>query len=116
MGLNGGDKGDLYFVVSMKAHPRFRRENDDLHADVDVGYLRLILGGEVEVATLTGKVPLKVPAHTQNGGTFRLSGRGLPHLRGGGNGDFFAHMRAVLPSKTSGAEREHFEALDRLAT
>jgi DnaJ-class molecular chaperone len=115
-GINGGEKGDLFFVVAMKPHPLYRREQDDLHIDVDVPYLRLILGGEVGVSTLTGTAQLTIPPHTQNGRTFRLSGKGLPHLKASGTGDLYAHLRAVLPSRTSGAEREHYEALDRLAT
>jgi DnaJ-class molecular chaperone len=114
-GLNGGEKGDLYLVVSMKAHPTFRREGDDLHLDLDVPYLRLVLGGEVAVPTLGGKAQLTVPPHTQNGRAFRLGGLGLPHLKGEGKGDLYAHVRAVLPSQTSGPERAHYEALDRLA-
>jgi DnaJ-class molecular chaperone len=115
LGSNGGEKGDLYLVVSMKAHPTFRREDDDLHLDVDVPYLRLILGGDVDVPTLEGRVQLKIPAHTQNGRAFRLGGRGLPHLKGEGKGDLYAHVRAILPSHTSPPEREHYEALNRLA-
>jgi DnaJ-class molecular chaperone len=114
-GANGGEKGDLYLVVSMKQHPTFRREGDDLHLDVDVPYLRLILGGEVAVPTLSGRVQLTVPPHTQNGRSFRLGGLGLPHLKEDGKGDLYAHVRAVLPSQTSGTERAHYEALDRLA-
>jgi len=115
-GLNGGEKGDLFFVVEMKQHPKFRREEDDLHVDVDVAYLRLVLGGEVDVPTLTGRVQLTLPPQTQNGRIFRIVGRGLPHLRGGGSGDLYAHVRAVLPSSLSHAERAHYEALDRLDT
>ncbi len=114
-GLNGGEKGDLLFVVSVKPHPLFRREGDDLHVDVDAPYLRLILGGDVSVPTLSGRVQLQVPPHTQNGRVFRLEGKGLPHIKGDGSGHLFAHIRAILPAQVSRAEREHFEALDRLS-
>jgi DnaJ-class molecular chaperone len=114
-GANGGEKGDLLFVVTIKPHALYRREGDDLHVDVDTPYLRLILGGDVQVPTLLGKVALTVPPHTQNGRVFRLSAKGLPHLKGGGSGDLFAHLRAVLPTTISSAEREHFEALARLS-
>ena len=114
-GTNGGEKGDLYLVVAIKAHPLFKREGDDLHLDLDIPYLRLILGGEVAVPTLGGKVQLKVPPRTQNGRVFRLAGLGLPHLKGEGKGDLYAHLRAVLPAEISPPEREHYEALDHLA-
>jgi DnaJ-class molecular chaperone len=114
-GLNGGEKGDLLFVVSVKPHPTYRREGDDLHVNVDVRYLRLILGGDVAVPTLSGTVQLRIPPHTQNGRVFRLVGKGIPHIKGDGSGDLFAHINAVLPAQVSGAELEHFEALDRLS-
>src|SRR5690606_6722679 len=63
-GIAGGPAGDLYLVVTVRPHPRFERKGDDLYVDINVPYLDAILGGEVEVETLTGKVALRIPELT----------------------------------------------------
>jgi len=81
-GVGGGPRGDLYLKVEVIPHPVFQREGDDLKITVDVPLLTAILGGEVEVSTLKGKVALRVPPETQNGRVFRLTSLGMPHLGG----------------------------------
>jgi DnaJ-class molecular chaperone len=73
-----------------------------------------VLGGEVEVPTLKGKISLRIPPETQNGRTFRLAGRGMPRLKDGTFGDMFARVKVVLPTGLSERERELFEELRRL--
>jgi DnaJ-class molecular chaperone len=113
-GLNGGANGDLYLIVSIRPHERFERKGDDLYEDVSVPLSEAVLGGEVEVPTLTGRVMLNLPPETQNGRTFRLAGLGVPHLNGSGKGDLYAKVRVVLPSRLSSRERELFEELRNL--
>jgi DnaJ-class molecular chaperone len=108
-GLNGGPNGDLYLIVSIRPHERFERKGDDLYEEVPVPLSDAVLGGEVEVPTLTGRVMLNLPPETQNGRTFRLAGLGVPHLNGSGKGDLYAKVRVVLPSRLSPRERELFE-------
>jgi DnaJ-class molecular chaperone len=96
-GTGGGPRGDLYLVVTLKPHPRFRLEDDNLLEDVDAPYTTLVLGGEVVVPTLKGKVALKVPAGTANGKQFRLAGQGMPRLKDGTRGDLLVKLHAVLP-------------------
>ena len=101
-GAGTGPRGDLYLVVSLKAHNRFRREDDNLIEDVDVPYTTLVLGGEEVIPTLKGKVVLKIPAGTANGKQFRLAGLGMPRLKDGSKGDLLVKVHALLPG-TNGA-------------
>jgi curved DNA-binding protein len=111
-GVGGGPAGDLYLVVSVRPHPTFRREGDDLHVDVPVPLNTLVLGGEAHVPTLKGtRLALTIPAETQNGRVFRLAGQGMPHLQGGGRGDLYANVKAVLPTNLTERERELFREL-----
>jgi molecular chaperone DnaJ len=107
----GGQRGDLYLVVSVRPHERFERKGDDLYVDVDVPVTDAVLGGEVEVPTLTGRVMLTMPPLSQNGKTFRLAGQGMPLLNGQGRGNLHARLRVKLPEKLSDRERELFEEL-----
>jgi molecular chaperone DnaJ/curved DNA-binding protein len=110
-GLNGGSNGDLYLVVHMVPDPRFRREGDDLYTDVDVPITTLALGGEIAVPTLNGRVTMKVPPESQNGRSLRLTGQGMPHLRGTGKGDLYVKLSAVLPRHLNDEQRSLFERL-----
>ena len=65
-----------------------------------------LLGGEVDVPTLGGRVLLKIPAGTQQGQTFRLTGKGMPRLKGDGSGDLFAKVKVVLPGKLEGRQQQ----------
>jgi len=113
-GFGGGPKGDLYLVVHVLPHQRFERKGDDLEVTVDVPLTHAVLGGEVEVPTLTGKVMLTIPPLTQNGRVFRLRGLGMPHLDGGGRGDLLARANVKLPSHLSEKEKKLFEELRAL--
>jgi len=119
--------GGLYLVVSVRPHERFERRGDDLYTEVEVPLTDAVLGGEVQVPTLTSRVVLKVPPLTQNGRKIRLGGLGMPRLGGaqtgpdgppsgggrpaGGRGDLYARVKVVLPKELSTEERELFEKL-----
>ena len=113
-GASGGARGDLYLVISLRPHKLFERKNGDLHVEVPVPLTVAVLGGEVEVPTLKGKVALKVPAETQNGRVFRLAGQGMPRLGDLAKGDLFARVRVILPARLSPRERELFQELKGL--
>ena len=113
-GYAGGASGDLYLVVSVRPHQRFERQGDNLYEEVPVPLTVAVLGGEVQVPTLKGKVALKIPAETQNGGSFRLKGQGMPHLGNSTRGDLLAKVSVVLPNKLSAEEKKLFEQLGRL--
>ena len=106
--------GDLHLVVSVRPHERFERRGDDLHTEAEVPLTDALLGGEVQVTTLTSRVMLKVPPLTQNGRSFRLGGLGMPHLSGGGKGDLYARVKVKLPDQLSEREKTLFEELRAL--
>ncbi len=113
-GHAGGASGDLYLVVSVKPHRRFERRGDDLYEEVAVPLTVAVLGGEVQVPTLKGKVALKIPPETQNGRAFRLAGQGMPRLGNSAYGDLLAKVSVILPTKLSVEEKKLFERLSQL--
>jgi molecular chaperone DnaJ len=94
----GPQGGDLVVTVRVRPHPVFRRTGADLERELPITLAEALLGGEVPVTTLKGKVLLRIPAGTQNGHRFRLTGQGMPRLKGEGNGDLYARARVVLPT------------------
>jgi curved DNA-binding protein len=110
----GGVKGDLYLVTSVKPRPSFERRGDDLYVGVAVPLVIAMLGGEVQVPTLKGKLALKIPPETQNGRSFRLKGQGMPHLGNKSRGDLMAKVKVVLPTKLTQQEKELFRQLGEL--
>ncbi len=113
-GYGGGPSGDLYLVVTVLPHGTFERKDDDLYCEVALPLTTAVLGGEVQVPTIGGKVALRIPPETQNGQVFRLAGKGMPRFGGTGHGDMFAKMKVVLPTKLSAREKELFDELRRL--
>jgi curved DNA-binding protein len=94
--------GDLVVRIKVRPHPIFTRRGADLERELPLTLAEALLGAEVPVATLKGKVLLQIPAGTQNGHRFRLKGQGMPHLRAEGFGDLYARARVVLPAKLDG--------------
>ncbi len=86
-GSPGGPAGDLYVVVNVREHPIFQRDGKHLYCEVPISFADAALGGELEVPTLDGRVKLKIPGGTQTGKLFRLRGKGVAPVRGGGAGD-----------------------------
>jgi len=119
-GSNAGPRGDLYLRIRLKPHERLERRGDDLYADVAVPLVDAVLGGEVEVHTLSGSGTFRIPPETQNGKTFRLTGQGMPRMGGAREadapprGDFYARVRVVLPERLSDRERQLFEELKKV--
>lgn len=105
-----GGRGDLFLVVKVLPHARFERQEDDLRTTFKVPLTTAVLGGEAEVATLEGRVGIKVPAGTPAGRTFRVRGQGLPR-REGGRGDLLASLAVELPAHLDKRSRELFEEL-----
>lgn len=105
-GPKGGPAGDLYVVVSIKAHELFERDGHDLHCEVPLGYPVAALGGELAVPTLDGKANVKVPPGTQNGATFRLKGQGVKHLDSDRKGDLYVHVQIAVPTKLNAEQKE----------
>lgn len=116
-GVAGGPPGDLYVVMVLREHPLFRREGTDLHLEVPVAFVQAVLGGEVEVPTLDGKVKLSIPEGTQSGRVLRLRGKGLPPLQPRLDpaqlkkmrGDLYVKVFVEVPTKLNARQRELLE-------
>ena len=113
-GQMGGAKGDLFLVISVRTHERFERKGDDLYLDVPVPLADAVLGTEIQISTLAGRVALKMPPETQNGRVFRLAGQGMPHLGDSKKGDLYAKVRVILPTNLTDREKRLFEELKAL--
>lgn len=110
-GSNGGARGDLFLKVHIESHPFWKREGDDLTCEVPATFSEAALGASIQIPSLSGNIGLKIPAGTQSGQTFRLSGRGVPHLKGEGSGDLFVKIKIAVPKDLSVRERELIEEL-----
>ena len=105
-GLNGGPPGDLYVQFSVDEHAIFHRDGNNLYCDVPLSFVDAVLGGEIDVPTLDGRVKLKVPAETQTGKLFRLRGRGAPNARGGPRGDLLCRVVVETPVRLSDHQKD----------
>ena len=116
-GVAGGPPGDLYVVMVMREHSLFKREGTDLHLEVPVAFVQAVLGGEIEVPTLDGKVKLSIPEGTQSGRVLRLRGKGLPPLQPRLDpaqlkkmrGDLYVKVFVEVPTKLNVRQRELLE-------
>lgn len=97
----GGDGRDLFVITKVRPHPVFTRHGADLHRELQITLREALLGAEVPVTTLRGKVLLTIPRGTQTGRAFRLKGQGMPRLNGEGQGDLYAKVRVVIPTGLS---------------
>ena len=110
-GRGGGPAGDLHLRVELHPHPAFRLEGRDLHTTLEVAPWEAALGGEAELATLDGRVRVRISAGTSSGRRIRVRGRGFPGGKGEAPGDLIAEIRVVVPEKLSSEEKELFEKL-----
>jgi DnaJ-class molecular chaperone len=113
-GLNGGPAGDLYLIVKLHDDPTYKRKGDDLYVDLPVSIYDLLLGGEVKVPTLSGQVAMTIPEGTQNNRLLRLSGRGMPRVKGSGTGDQYVRLIGQLPQNLDDKEKKLFKELAAL--
>ncbi len=112
-GENNGPNGDLYLKIRIAPHPFWKREGDNLHCEIPVAFDEAALGATIEVPTAGEPVKMKIPAGTQSGQVFRLSGRGVPKSKGG-NGDIFAKVKIVVPKNIGTREQELIRELGTL--
>jgi molecular chaperone DnaJ len=114
-GLNGGPPGDLYIFVSIAAHPIFQRDGHDLYCRAPVSFVTATLGGQIEAPTCDGgKAKITIPEGTQTGRQFRLRGKGMPVMRGGGMaGDLYIEVSVETPVKLSKKQKELLRAFEK---
>ena len=115
-GMNGGPPGDLYIFVSVKAHEMFQRDGQDLYCHAPVSFVLATLGGAIDVPTLDGgHAKVTLPEGTQTGRQFRLRGKGMPVLRGGGmHGDLYVEIAVETPVKLCKRQKELLREFDQL--
>ncbi len=110
-GLRGTPAGDLYIVLRVKGDSRFERDGDDIRTEEYISFSQAALGDKIEVETIDGPVRLKIPEGTQTGKVFKLSGKGVPHLRGRGRGDHLARVIVRTPTKLTRKQKKLLEEL-----
>jgi molecular chaperone DnaJ len=111
VGRNGGSKGDLYVVLSIRRHEFFERDGHHLRCVIPISIPQATLGAEIEIEAIDGSVILKIPEGTQSGRELRVRGRGVPILNGKGNGDLIVKVVVEIPRKLSRFQRELFTQL-----
>jgi len=107
-------RGDLYVVIEVREHAIFSRHNNDIATSVSISLAKAILGGEVDVPALDGKLTMKIPAGTQCGKTFRLNGKGLPDLHSREIGDELVKVDIQIPTKLTAQQRQLIEEFARI--
>lgn len=106
VGSRRGPRGDLYVAISVKSHPLFTREGNDIYFDMPITFVQATLGDEIEVPTLDGKVKYTVPEGTQTGTVFRLREKGIPRLRGNTRGDQYIKVVVDTPKKLNEKQKD----------
>jgi curved DNA-binding protein len=111
-GTNGGPDGDLYITFSITRHPGFKRLGNDLYASAEIDLYTAVLGGEITIETLTGKVKLKVSPETQNGSKIKLKSKGFPVYKNEGQfGDLYITYVIKIPVNLTEKQKELFTEL-----
>ncbi len=111
-GINGGPNGDLYITFVIADHSRFKRSGNDLYTTVDIDLYQAVLGGEIMLDTLSGKIKLKVNPETQNGTKIRLKGKGFPVYKNEGqSGDLYVTYSVKIPTNLTEKQKELFREL-----
>ena len=111
-GRKGGKAGNLFVRIYVKPHPIFERRGDDLFSQSEISFSQAALGDEVEIKSLEGtNLLLQVPAGTESGKIFKLSGKGIPHFNGYGRGNFYVELNIKTPKKLSREQKKLLEQL-----
>ena len=111
-GVNGGPAGDLLITITIRPHELFRREGTSVLCEAPITFAQAVLGAELEIPTIDGKVKYTLPEGTQSGTTFRLKGKGIPSINGHGRGDQYVTVYIETPRNLN---KEQKEALKKFA-
>ncbi|HMC99680.1 MAG TPA: J domain-containing protein, partial [Ferruginibacter sp.] len=115
-GVNGGPAGDLYITFHITNHTSFKRDGDNLYLNVELDLYTAVLGGDITIDTLSGKIKLKIHPETQNGSKTRLKNKGFPvYKKDGHYGDLFITYSVKLPTHLTEKEKELFRELSELS-
>jgi molecular chaperone DnaJ len=106
VGRVGGPRGDLYVVLSVRAHDYFERKGYDLHCVLPISFPQAAMGDDFEIPGIDGAVSIKIPEGTQSGKELRIRGRGVPYLNERGKGDLIVKVVVQIPRKLNRAQRD----------
>jgi molecular chaperone DnaJ len=109
IGVNKGPNGDLYIDISVKDHPLFQREDENLICEIPISIPSAVIGGTIDIPTLEGKSELKIPSGVQPGQIMRLKGKGIKDLRSTRIGDLYVKLNIVIPKKVSAKQKKLME-------
>ena len=115
-GVNGGPSGDLNVTVSVRPDPIFERDGYDVWCEIPITYAQAVLGDELTVPTIDGKVKYSIPEGTQPGTTFRLRNKGINYVNGRGRGDQYVKVIVEVPRNLNSKQKEALKAFDALAS
>ncbi len=115
LGAHGGPPGDLFIFINVERHPFFIRDGKDILCGMPVSYTTAVLGGEIEVPTLTGTEKIKVPSGTQSGHQFRLKGKGMPVLGRKSKGEQVVKIYIDVPKKLNAEQKKLLKELDKIS-
>jgi molecular chaperone DnaJ len=107
--------GDLYVIIELMPHSRFQRHGNDIIVETNISLTKAILGGEIIVPTLSGKVDMKIPQGTQCGSIFRLKGKGIIDLHSRNLGDQLVKVNIEIPNRLNAQQRQVIEEFARLS-
>ena len=109
-GTKGGASGDLYLFINVYSHDLFKRSDENLFFEFPISIADAALGTTIEIPTIDGgRAKIKIPDGTQNGKQFRLKGKGMPYMRGSGNGDLYVQVNTEVPISLNKAQKELLE-------
>ncbi|TMN86902.1 molecular chaperone DnaJ [Pseudoalteromonas phenolica] len=111
-GMHGAPSGDLYVQVSVREHPIFTRDGNNLYCEVPISFTTAAIGGEIEVPTLDGRANLKIPAESQTGKMFRMRGKGVKSVRSGSVGDLICKVVIETPVNLNERQKELLRELE----
>jgi len=111
----GAENGDVYIYITVKPHEFFVRDGRDIYLDIPITYSQAVLGCELSIPTLQGKVKLKIPEGTQPDQKFRIKGKGITSLRGFGKGDMYVTVKLEVPSKLNSVQKKALRNYETLA-
>jgi len=114
-GNRGGHAGDLFVVISIREHPIFKRDKNNILCEIPISFTHAALGGEIEVPTLTGKARIKINPGTQTNKVFRLKGKGIYDIHGFSIGDQLISVIVEIPAKLNARQRELLEEFARIS-
>ena len=113
-GVRGAPPGDLFLITRIRPHPFFERKGDNLYCEIPITISEAALGARIEIPTVDGPASMRIPPETSSGQTFRLAGKGVPHLKGGGRGDQFVTVKITIPRGLDARSQELLHEFARL--